>query len=114
MQVSVLPEVACCTVIMAYEKKLESSPAVKLEDKDRHQELAIFEEVMQDSCNMLRPYWYPNAYIRYCGRHPVSWLSKCPVQGQAGVMLVVQVTVETWSSMECRILHVHTLRASRY
>ena len=37
MQVSVLPEVACCTVFMAYAKKLEFSPAVKLEDKDRHQ-----------------------------------------------------------------------------
>ncbi len=37
MQVSVLTEVACCAVIMAYEKKLKSFPAVKLEDKDRYQ-----------------------------------------------------------------------------
>jgi len=37
MQVSVLTEVACCAVFMAYEKKLKSFPAVKLEDKDRYQ-----------------------------------------------------------------------------
>lgn len=37
MQVSVLPEVACCTVFMAYEKKLESSLAVKSEDRDKYQ-----------------------------------------------------------------------------
>ena len=37
MQVSVLPEVACCTVFMAYEKMLESSPAVKSEDRDKYQ-----------------------------------------------------------------------------
>lgn len=37
MQVFVLTEVACCAVFMAYEKKLESSPAVRLEDKDRYQ-----------------------------------------------------------------------------
>ena len=36
MQVSVLTEVACCAVFVAY-KELESSPAVKLEDKDRYQ-----------------------------------------------------------------------------
>ena len=64
----------------------------------------ISERVMQDSCIMLRPSRYHNAYIRYCGKHPVSWLSKCPVQGQAGVILAMQVTVKTWSSMQCRIL----------
>ena len=51
---------------------------------------------MQDSCNMLRPSWYHDAYIRYCGKHPVGWLSKCLLQGQAGVISAVQVTVETW------------------
>ena len=60
---------------------------------------------------MLRPSWYHNAYIRYCGKHPVSWLSKCPVQDQAGVILAIHVTVETWSSNECGILHVHTLKS---